>query len=189
MTMAACLLPLCLASIGAHAQSVVCDFNNAPLHTPLPLDLTQDGISIHFSATGPGYSVQAANVLGFAPAGFDGYSLYPSSVYAADLLVGFSVPVVDFSIMYAPEEYACDSSATMRVTGYLNGTFVATNTTTTYAGTWPTGTLTLSAPHGFDSVVIHYDAPPVTGGDWGPIFMADNMVLTPLDGVFANGFE
>ena len=29
-------------------------------------------------------------------------------------------------------------------------------------------------------MVVHYDKPPLTGGDWGPIFMADNMYVTPL---------
>jgi hypothetical protein len=47
----------------------------------------------------------------------------------------------------------------------------------------------LSSPQGFDTVVVHYDAPPPTGGDWGPIFMADYMVVTIADRVFANGFE
>ena len=27
-------------------------------------------------------------------------------------------------------------------------------------------------------MVVHYDKPPITGGDWGPIFMADNMEVT-----------
>jgi len=66
----------------------------------------------------------------------------------------------------------------MRVTAYMNGTFVGTNTTTAQAGTWPTATLAISAAQGFNSVVVHYDAPPPTGGDWGPIFMADNMSVT-----------
>jgi len=29
------------------------------------------------------------------------------------------------------------------------------------------------------SVVVHYDKAPVTGGDYGPVFMADNMRITP----------
>ena len=63
--------------------------------------------------------------------------------------------------MYAPSEFGCDSSATMRITGYMNGAFVATSTATApNPGTWPTGVLTLSAPQGFNSVVIHYDAAP-----------------------------
>ncbi len=31
---------------------------------------------------------------------------------------------------------------------------------------------------GFNSVVVHYDSPPPTGGDYGPIFVADNMLVT-----------
>jgi hypothetical protein len=101
-------------------------------------------------------------------------------VYAADLLVSFSQTVTDFPIMYAPEEYGCDSSARMRVTAYMNGAYVGAATTTACPpGTWPTGTLSCAFAQGFNSVVVHYDAPPPTGGDWGPIFMADNMRFTP----------
>jgi hypothetical protein len=69
----------------------------------------------------------------------------------------------------------------MRVTAYLGGVASGTNTMTAAApGTWPTATLAISVPAGFDSVVVHYDAPPPTGGDWGPIFMADNMAVTAM---------
>jgi hypothetical protein len=181
------LAALALLAAPARAQGVLFDFDSAPLGSPLPLDLTVGGITAHFSATGQGYSIQRADALGFTPQGFAGLCIYPSSVFLADLLVSFSRPLQDFSILYAPEEYACDSSARMRVTGYLAGSFVATNTTTApNPGTWPTGVLTLTAPQGFDSVVIHYDAPPPTGGDWGPIFMADNMTVTPLPGLSAS---
>ena len=80
--------------------------------------------------------------------------------------------------MYAPEEYDTDSSCTMRITAYLGATFVGTNTyRIPVPGTWPTGTLSFSSTQPFDNVVIHYDAPPVTGGDYGPIFMADNLTV------------
>jgi hypothetical protein len=164
----------------AAAQSVLFDFDGAPPGASLPIELTVGGLTARFSATGQGFSFQSADVLGFTPAGFGGLCIYPNSIDAADLLVSFSQAIQDLSILYAPEEYGCDSSALMRVTGYLNGAFVATNTTTApNPGTWPTGVLTLSAPRGFNSVVIHYESPPPTGGDWGPIFMADNMTVTP----------
>ena len=38
--------------------------------------------------------------------------------------------------------------------------------------------LSFSSAQVFNSVVVHYDAPPPTGGDYGPIFMADNMIVT-----------
>ena len=67
----------------------------------------------------------------------------------------------------------------MRITAYLGANLVGTTTfTITEPGTWPTGTLALSSPQTFDNVVIHYDAPPVTGGDYGPIFMTDNLQIT-----------
>jgi len=161
------------------------------LFTPLPLDVSVGSLTAHLSATGEGYSIQRADTLGFTPAGFAGNSIYPSSVFAADLLVSFSEVLTDFSIMFAPEEYACDSSATMRVTAYMGTTFVATATATApVPGTWPTGVLSITAPQGFDNVVVHYDSPPPTGGDWGPIFMADNMSVTPnADVIFMNGFD
>ncbi len=165
--------------IRVEAQNLLFDFDNAPLHSSLPLNLTVGGITAQFSATGGGFSIQPANALGFTPVGFAGSCLYPNGIYAADLLVSFSAPLNDFSILYAPEEYACDSSATMRVTAYFNGVLVGTAVTNAQAGTWPTETLRFSSSQTFNSVVVHYDKAPVTGGDWGPVFMADNMRVTP----------
>jgi hypothetical protein len=169
-----------LLATSVRAQSTWFSFDDAPAHVSLPLALTSGGITAQFSATAQGFSIQPANTLGFTPAGFSGNCIYPNSVYAADLLISFSLPLSDFSILYAPEEYACDSSATMRVTAYMNGSLVATATTNAPAGTWPSQTLSINLAAGFNSVVVHYDAPPVTGGDWGPIFMADNMNVLPL---------
>ena len=168
-----------VANFALAPGAVLFDFDNAPLHTPLPIDLTVDGLSAHFSATGQSFSVQRADALGFTPAGFSGYCLYPSGVFAADLLVDFSAPLTTFSIMYCPQELGCDDSATMRVTAYLGGAYVGTETTTLATpGTWPTGILACGFPDGFDSVVVHYDSPPPTCQDWGPIFLADNMLVT-----------
>lgn len=116
--------------------------------------------------------------MGFTPAGFSGLCIYPSSIYASDLIITFSRPLTEFSILYAPQELACDSSARMRVTAYLNGAEIGTATTNAQAGTWPSETLRINSAQTFDKVVVHYDAPPPTGGDWGPIFMADNMNVT-----------
>ena len=67
----------------------------------------------------------------------------------------------------------------MRITAYLGTTFVGTNTySIPQPGTWPTGTLSFSSTQPFDNVVIHYDREPITGGDYGPIFMADNFLVT-----------
>ncbi len=166
----------------ARAQSVLFDFDTAPLHTPLPLDLTAGGITAHFSAnpTFYNYSIQRADALGFTPAGFAGYCIYPSTVFACDLLISFNHALTAASIMYAPEEYATDSSCTMRITAYLGSVYVGTNTyQIPEPGTWPTGTLSFSSMQPFDNVVIHYDHAPPTGGDYGPIFMADNLLITP----------
>ena len=82
-------------------------------------------------------------------------------------------------ILYSPQELGCDDSATMRVTAYMNGVFAGTATkTAANPGTWPTDTLSISAPAGFNSVVVHYDARPPTCQDYGVIFMADNMSVT-----------
>lgn len=165
--------------VRAGAQSVLFDFDAAPRYTSLPINLTVGGITAQFTATGQGFSIQAANTMGFTPAGFAGNCIYPNSIYAADLIITFSTPLTGFSILYAPQELACDSSATMRVTAYLDGALVGTATTNAQAGTWPTETLQFSSAQPFNKVVVHYDKPPATGGDYGPIFMADNMTATP----------
>src|SRR5690348_11795484 len=167
-----------LVLIQAGAQTVLFDFDGAPRYTSLPINLTVGGVTAQFSATGQGFSIQAANTMGFTPVGFSGNCIYPNSIYAADLKVAFSTPLTAFSILYAPQELACDSSATMRVTAYLNGTLVGT-TTNALAGTWPTETLQFNSKQPFNQVVVHYDKAPVTGGDYGTIFMADNMMVTP----------
>ena len=163
------------------SQPILFDFDNAPPYTSLPISQTVAGLTAQFNATGSGFSIQAANVLGFTPAGFSGMVIYPNSVFQADLLINFNQPVTDFSIMYACQELGCDDAALMRVTAYMSGNYVGTDTkTATFPGTWPTDTLRCSFPTGFDSVVVHYDSPPPTCQDYGVIFMADNMVATPL---------
>ena len=172
----ALLLLILLSPAGAGAQQF--DFDSAPIHASLPIDLTVEGVTAHFSATGDGFAIQPANTMGFTPAGFGGLCIYPNGVFAADLLIGFSVNVTGFSILYAPQELGCDDSALMRVTAYRDGLPIGGNTTTApQPGTWPTGTLTYSDPTGFNSVVVHYDRRPLCR-DYGPIFMADVMVLT-----------
>lgn len=159
------------------------DFDDAPAHTSLPIDLTEGGLTAHFSATGFGYSIRPVDELAFVPAGFSGQCVFPDSLFAADLIVDLSTPITSFSILYSPEEFNCDDSATMRTTGYLAGVFVATRTTTvSNPGYWPTGTLTLDDAGGFDRVVLHYDAPPPTCQDYLRAFTVDNMVVTMAPG-------
>jgi hypothetical protein len=164
------------------AQVVLFDFDNAPIHSSLPIDQTVSGVTAHLSATGQGYSIQNANVLGFTPQGFAGHRIYPNSIYLADLLFHFNQALAAFSIMYSCQELGCDDAATMRVTAYMNGNFVGTNTkTASFPGTWPVDTLSCSFQQGFDSVVVHYDRPPPTCRDYGVIYMADNMRVTQLN--------
>jgi hypothetical protein len=40
--------------------------------------------------------------------------------------------------------------------------------------------LSITTTQAFNRVVVHYDARPPTCQDWGPIFLADNMSVTPL---------
>ena len=172
---------LCLLAVRADAQSVLFDFDTLPPHSGLPASYTVGGITASMSATGDGFSIQPANTMGFTPVGFAGNCVYPNGIAAADLLVSFSTPLTSFSILYAPQELGCDDSATMRVTAYMSGALVGTATTTAAnPGTWPSETLAFSSAQPFDSVVVHYDARPPTCGDWGPIFMADNMQVTPV---------
>lgn len=166
-------------SASAGAQSVLFDFNNAPNHTSLPIDLSVGGISAHFAATMQGFSIQDTSAP-IVPAGFTGRFLYPNSVFPADLLVSFSKPLSAFSIWFAPQELACDDTATMRVSAYMDGAFVGSQTALApQPGTYPVGTLSCSFAQGFNSVVVHYDKKPPTCSDYGPIFLADNMTVTP----------
>jgi hypothetical protein len=168
----------------ASAQAVLFDFDNAPLHSSLPISQTVSGITAQFTATGQGYSIQEANVLGFTPQGFSGRIIYPNSIYLSDLLISFDSTLTEFSIMYSCQELGCDDAATMRVTAYMNGSLVGANTkTASNPGTWPVDTLRCSFTQGFNSVVIHYDKRPPTCQDYGVIFMADNMRVTTYNPV------
>ncbi|TWT42306.1 hypothetical protein RAS1_34360 [Phycisphaerae bacterium RAS1] len=171
-----------VANFVPRRTGAIFDFDNATPGSSLPISLTLGTLTANFSATGSGYSIQRADTLGFTPAGFGGYCLYPSSVFAADLIVDLGPSLVsDFSILYSPQELGCDDSARMRATAFQGGVQVATNTATApLPGNWPTGTLRVSAAQGFDRVIVHYDARPPTCQDWGPIFLADNMVVLIL---------
>lgn len=162
----------------ATAGAQLFDFDSAPIHTSLPISQTVGGVTALLSATGDGFSIQPANTMGFTPAGFGGLCIYPNGVFAADLIVDFSVSLTQFSIMYAPQELGCDDSAIMRVTAYQDAILRGTATTTApVPGTWPTGTLSYGSAAGFNRVVVHYDQRPLCT-DHGPIFMADNMSVT-----------
>ena len=163
------------------SQSILFDFNNLTATTTLPVSVMVADLTADVSGTGDSFSVQAANALGFTPAGFSGNCLFPSGVSGGDLHIAFSKAITDFSVLYAPEEYGADASATMRVTAYWNGNFVGTTTTNAQPGTWPSETLSIRAVSGFNSVVVHYDAPPLNPQEgWGPVFMADNVNVTEM---------
>jgi hypothetical protein len=179
------------ASTAAPAQ-VLFDFDGTSIGTPLPVDITQSGLTAHLSATGAGYSIQdPLQTILVLPVGFSGHGLSPSSVFLADLLVGFDVPLSEFSIMVAPQILACDTTATLRVTGYLGTTFVATATSSATSDPpymWPSSTLSLTSQQAFDRLVVHYDAAPSGACDYGVIFVADNMTAV-VNTIFANSFE
>jgi hypothetical protein len=157
-------------------DAVTFDFDAAPLRASLPLDLTVNGLTGHFTG---GYSIQPVGTLGISPAGFSGNYVYPNSVFQSDLGIGFSETLKDFSVLYAVDELACDVSARMRVTAYMNGVFVGTNTMVApVPGTYPSATLAIAVPAGFNSVVVHWDAPGTLCQDYGPIFFADNVTVT-----------
>ncbi len=164
------------------AQAVLFDFDNAPLYTSLPIYQTAGGITAHLSATGQGYSIQSANALGFTPPGFAGRIIYPNSINIADLLIHFDSTLTDFSIMCCTQELACDDAATVRVTAYMHGSLVGyTDRAAICPCTWPVDTLMCTYPQGFDSVVVHYQAPPPTCQDYGVVLLFDNMRVTPLN--------
>jgi len=157
-------------------NAVTFDFDSGPQYSSLPLDLTVNGVTAHFTG---GYSIQQVGTVGISPAGFSGLCLFPSSVFQSDLGIGFSETMTDFSILYAVDELGCDTSARMRVTAYMNGAFVGTNTMVApVPGSYPSATLGIVAPTGFNSVVVHWDAPGTLCQDYGPIFLADIVTLT-----------
>ncbi len=168
-------------AFNASAQAVLFDFDNAPLHSPFPINQTVNNITVRFSATGQGYSIQD-NSSPVVPQGFTGRYIYPSSIYLSDLLIKFDQTISDFSIWYSCQELGCDDAATMRVSAYMAGASVGTNTrTAANPGTWPVDILSCSFSSGFDSVVVHYDSHPPTCQDYGVIFLADNMRVTALN--------
>jgi hypothetical protein len=176
-----CLFSVIELASPVSAQEVLFDFDNAPLYSNLPIFQTAGGITAHLSATGQGYSIQNANVLGFTPPGFSGHILYPNSINISDIRIQFDHTLTDFSIMYACQELGCDDAATMRVTAYLNGSYVGyVDHTCGHPGTWPVDTLRCTYSQGFDSVIVHYQAPPPTCQDYGTIYVADNMRVTPV---------
>ena len=169
------ILPFALS-----ANASLIDFNAGPFHTALPLDLTADAITAHCSG---GYFIDDFTYIGVTPTGFGGYCLSPTSVYGSDLVITFSQPISDFSIIFAPHELACDSTATIRGTAYMDSANVGFHDAQApNPGTWPSGTLTLDGTQtnnmSFNKVVVHYQSPPPTGGDYGVIFVADNLTFT-----------
>jgi hypothetical protein len=172
-----------LLTLPAGAQSIVFDFENAQGGSGLPLSLTVGGLQADFSASGlGGFFVQQPQSAALpTPAGFSGYCLLPSSNDSADLHVAFSQPLTDFAILYSPQELACDASATMQLSAYLNGTLVGTSTTNATAQctcTWASEWLRFSSAQGFNSIVVHYVAPAAGCQDYGRIYMADNVTVT-----------
>ena len=65
-------------------------FDSLPAHSGLPAGYTVGGITASFFSTGQGFSIQPADTMGFTPVGFGGNCVDPNSVFASDLLIGFS---------------------------------------------------------------------------------------------------
>ena len=166
------------ASFVPDPSTILFTFDDAPVHTSLPVAVSNGGLTATLYGGMYNFSIQPYGSVGLAPAGMSGLYIFPNSVFASDLTIEFSQSITEFSILYSPQEIGCDDSATMRATGYLNSEFVATDTATVPApGTYPTGTLSLSDANSFNRVVIHYDARPPTCQDYGMIFIADNMLV------------
>jgi hypothetical protein len=128
-------------------MQVLFDFENAGPGHMLPITLSSAGVTAVFSSSGAGgfYTSTPSNALIPTPTGFSGLALVPSSVYLADLYINFDKTMGDFSILFAPQDLACDTTARMRATAYQNGAIVGTPTA--YApipGTWPSGTIAIS---------------------------------------------
>ena len=175
------LVILAMSAFGTPASgaTVLFDFSNAPQFSPLPLNLTVGGITADFSGA---YSIQdVAGYIGVTPGGFSGLGLLPNGINTGALQVDFpQESITDFSILVAPHELATDTTATLKVSAYMNGNLVGTNTSAATGDTftWPSSTLSFSSAQGFNRVVVQYFLPPPGGGDFGRIFVADNMTVT-----------
>ena len=114
---------------------------------------------------------------------------YPSSIYRCDLLISFDRALSDVAILYAPQELALDTSCTMRITTFYGSRFVATATHSLNPDgntSWPSDILSITTSEPFTSVVINYDkTPPGAQENYGVIFMADNLVVTPWSAPYA----
>lgn len=166
------------------AQNALFTFDDVPYHTPLPINVSSNGITAHMTGGLYNYSVQQWGTLGIAPTGMSGNYIWPNSVYLSDLSAEFDTWLNRFSILYAPQELNTDSSCQMKVTVYLGATLVGTAyyRITTEPYFWPTGQLQITTTLPFNRAVVHYNAPPPTGGDYGVIFVADNMEVTGYSG-------
>jgi hypothetical protein len=163
------------AFFGSAPDAVTFDFDTGPVSTSLPLDWTENGVTGHFTGN---FSVQPVGTVGISPIGFSGFCLWPSSVFSSDLVITFSETLTDLAILVATVDNACDVSARMRVTAYMGPTFVGTSTVVPPQGVYPSATLAITAPAGFDRAVVHWDAPGVGCGDYAPIFLADVVTVT-----------
>ncbi|MBS1708696.1 MAG: hypothetical protein JSS65_08255, partial [Armatimonadetes bacterium] len=106
-----------------------------------------------------------------------------------DLATGLPAYMEAASIDVAPQELACDTSSFLRISGYNGATLVGTRVDSAPGAdsyTWPGFTLTLFTTDLFDPtvlfdrVVVSFESAPSTGGDWGPIFVADNFNAYPI---------
>ena len=161
------------------AQSVLFDFDTAPAHSPLPIDLTVGGITAHFVRHRTGVLDPAGRHPGLHARRFRRQLHLPQQRVRGRPPDRLLETVTDFSILYAPRgtglRFVGDEAGNRLHERVVRGneTMIADP-----PGTWPTATLGFSSISGFNNVVVHYDQRPPTGGDWGPIFMADNMNVT-----------
>jgi flagellar hook capping protein FlgD len=156
-------------------DAVTFDFDGGPVATSLPLDWTVNQLTGHFTGN---FAVQQVGTVGISPIGFSGLCLWPNSVFASDLVITFSETLTDLAILVATADNVCDISARMRVTAYMGATFVGTNTVVPPQGAYPSATLGIVAPAGFDRAVVHWDAPGSVCQDYAPIFFADVLTVT-----------
>lgn len=156
-------------------DAVTFDFDAGPVSTSLPLDWTVNHLTGHFTGN---FSVQQVGTVGISPIGFSGLCLWPNSVFSSDLVITFSETLTDLAILVATVDNDCDVSARMRVTAYMGATFVGTNTVVPPQGVYPSATLAIAAPAGFDRAVVHWDAPGSVCQDYAPIFLADVLTVT-----------
>ena len=115
-------------SVCVGAQDVTFDFDSALVHAPLPLDIRRYNWSLQFRFALVQLFYPASGHRCLYSAAFLRAVYISSMVFQSELLTSFDTQLTSASVLYASEQFATESSCTMRMTAYRGATYVGTNT-------------------------------------------------------------